>query len=192
MIENNTATANSTTTANADNPRPLLPFAHFRKFVTAGAVCTMTHLNGEKLDPPAPRKVIKVRSADIIFGREGKPSYLQIPPASLIEWDGETLRFFEAGIRVLTDAEKAVRANAPSRRPENKELLEREMLSDGSSLFFADKSYYAGSPFPYLNGLDEARGCQLVHRNGGEWIEDNKIKGRHAITYHFELGKENA
>ena len=188
MNENNTAT----TTASAETSRPLLPLAHFRKSVTAGTVCVMTYLNGEKLDPPSPRKVIKVRSADIIFEREGKPSYLQLPPASLIEWDGETLRVFEAGLRLLTDAEDAIRKNAPSRRPENKALLEAEMLSDGSSLFYADKSYYAGSPCPYLNGIDEVKGCRLVHRNGGEWIEDNKIKGTHRITYHFELGKENA
>lgn len=79
------------------------------------------------------RYVVKVKSNGVEFNKDKtatKGSFMDYPKATLCEYDGNTLTLYHAGVRELTETEKRILDNRPSRRPENREQVEMEALAD--------------------------------------------------------------
>lgn len=107
-------------------------------------------------------------------------SFLDLPKASLVEYDGMTIKVYEAGYRELTPEERSIRANQPSSRPENRKQMEVDALSDGSTMFYRDEAYYRENNATYLT----------VYHNGPkkydsnrDMIYDESIKGELSLVY---------
>lgn len=109
-------------------------------------------------------------------------SFLDFPKkATLCEYDGETLKIYDAGFRELTEREKEVKENVTSRREENKEEVTMELMTDGSGFYWKDKQYYKENNMEYLAGHETVRGLRY-HYNTGK-IEDESIKGLLSLEY---------
>ncbi len=151
--------------------------ADLKRKLTPGAKVKLILRFGNKMD--VIKTVSKIQTTGIYFQAEGqpKPSWLGLPTASLLEITDTGFSVFLPGYRPLTPKEKAILENAPSRRPENAKQCEIEALSDGSSLFWQDKKYYADQKFPYYNTI---AGEKYAYKKG---IQTNKIKGEKSLEY---------
>ena len=127
------------------------------------------------------REVGKVQSNSIAFKKGNGLSWLDYPKASLLSYDGNTFTIYEAGYRDLTEHEQSVLNNRPSKRPENRERVEQEVLTDGSSFYYQDKAYFKNLDMQYLDGFEEVRGLRLDKNN--QKIRDNSIKGAVILKY---------
>ena len=130
------------------------------------------------------RTVLKVNTTDICFLKDdGKKSYLSIPKASLLEYDGKTIKIYRAGIRELTDEEKQIMDN----KPKDDKQFEIDMLSDGNVMYRREKRYYESIGKEYLFGNCKKDGKRLTHKDNKVMIEDDSIKGDISIIYEVVL-----
>lgn len=131
-----------------------------------------------------PRYVIRKQSNGVYLAEDRgatKGSFLELPRASLVEYDGEMIRVYGTGKRDMTEAEKNIRANMPSCRPENKEKAINDLMTDGSSMFWADKAYFHQLNADYLAGHGTVRGLRYDFNEGMIW--DETLKGEVSLTY---------
>jgi len=112
-------------------------------------------------------------------------SFLDLPNAKLVEYDGEEIRVYDAGIRPLTDKEKKIWDNRPSQRPENKKQWEIDMLSDTNILFWKDKQYFQKANMAYLHYEKSSR---LNFNSSTMTITDKQLKGNLILRYKIEKG----
>jgi hypothetical protein len=111
-----------------------------------------------------------------------KGSYLEFPKASLLEYDGKTIKIYEPGIRDLTEEEKKIRDN----EPKDDEQDRIDMMSDGSQMFYRRKQYYKEKGCEYLFWGDSTRGKSkhITRQGNGELkIVDDSIKGIVSLIY---------
>lgn len=158
-------------------------FADFKRDMKEGITLTMVKsLFNEKL-LNIPRKVIRVQSNGLWLETDNKSgkSFLEYPKtASLIEYDGKLLTIYRCSIRELTEEEKRIIDNCPSNRPENKEIVEMDMISDGSRSYFMDRAYYKENNADWY--YDWKDGKKYSHNDGGK-MWDRKIKGDVDLQY---------
>lgn len=130
-----------------------------------------------------PRYIVKIQTNAICLNedKEAKSgSYMDLPNAKLIEYDGETIKIFEPQNRPMTTEEKYIFDNMPSKRPENAERVANDMLSDGSSMYYADKKYLKDNGMEYLSGGETIRG---LYQNSDNTIRDEHLKGQLILSY---------
>ena len=131
-----------------------------------------------------PRYVIRKQSNGVYLAEDkgsAKGSFLELPRASLVEYDGETVKVYGIGKRDLTDEEKRIRANMPSALPENAEKCKIDMLTDGSFMFWADKAYLHQLNADYMAGHGTVRGLRYDFNENKIW--DETLKGEVSLTY---------
>lgn len=126
-----------------------------------------------------------------LVNNEGEKSFLNIPKASLIEYDGDELRVFNYGFRAMSDEEKAV-MDEWKKITETDDFKRREvadMLSDGSSTYWQKKIFFEKKNMLYLTGSKD-KGMELdfcKHADGEEkCIRDEKVKGDVILVYKVE------
>ena len=159
--------------------------ADLKKDLSIGTPLTMTFNSwgkGKFID--VKRYIIKKQSNGVTIGEkptDTKGSFLDYPKASLMEYDGQTLKIFEAGHRPLTENEQNIINNAPSCLPENKQLVENDLMTDGSTTFFMDEAYFDKLDAEYLKGHKEVRG--LKYNFNDQNIRDNSIRGQLSMQY---------
>jgi hypothetical protein len=130
------------------------------------------------------RYVIKAQTNSVALAKEKNASikegsWMEFPPASLIEVNEKGFTIYNPGKRLMTADEKRVYDN----RPIDKEQSERDMMTDGSVMFYREKAYFANSAYPYLNGHGEQKGKRFDYST--KQIIDNKIKGELSLAYEF-------
>lgn len=137
------------------------------------------------------RTPAKVNTVGIMLRTEdGQESELRFGCASLCEYDGETLKFYNPGTRELNDEEKAFF------KQYHRELEQREKANPYGDSYWWSKSYFEKSDFPYLSGYDKIRGKKLEWEKAGEnsnpkmiyhglvpLIVDDSIKGETILIY---------
>jgi hypothetical protein len=128
-----------------------------------------------------PRLITRTQTNGIYLATEieGKSSFLELPCASLTEYDGKTITIYKCGKRPMTEAEQAILANEPSNRKENEALAERDALTDGSQTYYMDKAYYKANDA--LWRWDWSKGLRLDINDKTMW--DKKIKGEIDLQY---------
>jgi hypothetical protein len=127
-----------------------------------------------------PREVFKVQTQSICFLKEGGgKSWLDIPKASLCEYDGKTIEIYRPAIRELTEQEKKIIDAEP--RDEEQDRI--DAMSDGSTMYNRRRNYYKECGFFYLFGTEKEQGKRLTHVNNKTMIQDESIKGKLDIVY---------
>jgi hypothetical protein len=152
--------------------------ADLKRALTVGVKVRTVSIYGVPKDTV--RAVSKVQSNAVYLNG----SMLDYPPASLCDFDGVNIKIYSEGHRDLTEAEKKIMSNEPSRRPENKERLQNEMLNDGSGLYWADKRYYKELNAEYLQGHDWTNGEKYDYNKQN--VKSKKIKGDLILHYIIE------
>jgi hypothetical protein len=128
------------------------------------------------------RYVIKTQGNGITLGLkpdDKKGSFMEYPKATGLEYIDDTFTLYTAGERPLTQEEKDILNNMPSKRPENKEKLEIEIMTDGNGLYWQDRAYFKDLDMQYLEGYEKIRGL----RRSQEVIQDDTIKGKIDLQY---------
>ena len=116
-------------------------------------------------------------------------SELPIERSSLTEYDGETLSTFFPGKRALTSEEKRVldEWKAIEDDPAYQERLERDCLTDGSSCYWQQKSFFEKAGMEHLFDYKKVRGMKLDRRAYFEGEEkcvfDDSVKGPLMMQY---------
>jgi len=106
-------------------------------------------------------------------------SYLEFANAKLTEYDGKEIRTYQPGHRELTTQEKNALDNRPSNRPENREIVEIDILTDSNRTFWMDREYFRNIGMDYL---DHGRGTKRLDYNTLTII-DEQIKGNLELRY---------
>ena len=130
------------------------------------------------------RYIIKNQTNGVYLAPEReakKGSFMDLPVASLVEYDGETLSIFDIGQRDLTPGEKKLLDNKPSKRPENAKKIEIDLMTDSSQMFWTDKAYFRELDAEYLSGHDFHKGLRYDWNTGR--VCDKKIKGKLCLQY---------
>ena len=127
------------------------------------------------------RIVIGVKSNSIVLQtEEGKKSYLEMPKASLLEYDGKNIKIYEPGTRALTPEEQRIRSNDP-KDPEQDRI---DMMSDGSTMFYRRQHYYKQVGYEYLFTSSRTHnGKYLTYAAGVPMIRDDALKGKLSLVY---------
>jgi hypothetical protein len=135
------------------------------------------------------RKVDKVQTNGIYI----QGSFLEIPNATQLEYDGETLKIFRVGHRPLNEKETEV-MNEWKKITETEEYKRNSLndaYTDGSQTFFQEKRFFTNKNMLYLFGTKESQGRMLVNdyrplngkRLEGQMIRDNSIRGELDLQY---------
>lgn len=121
------------------------------------------------------RKAVRTNSIALFFQNcDGKESELRFRSANLVEYDGNTLTVYEAGIRDLTEEEKAVLAEW--KRIED----EYTAKNPWSDTYWKRKDYFANCSCPWLAGHDTIRGKRYQYDGK---VRDNAVKGTVILKY---------
>lgn len=131
------------------------------------------------------RYIIKKNSVGVTLAEDmnaTKGSIMDYPKkATLLDYDGEFITLYQAGRRPLTDTEREIMANVPSKRPKNAEAVYNEVMTDGSRFYYEDKHYYQNMDAEYLTGHETIRGLRYDYNT--QEIIDETIKGKIDLKY---------
>jgi len=161
-------------------------FADLKRDLIEGKTLTMTYnsiKDSETINSRLniPRKIGYTQTNGIFLekGDNKKGTWLELPCASLTEYDGKTIKIYKCGKRELTKNEKEILDNEPSNRKENKQLAENDALTDGSSTYWMDKRYYGENDANWR--WDWSKGLRWDCNDRKMW--DKKIKGELDLQY---------
>lgn len=158
--------------------------ADLKRFLQIGQEIKLVYRN-KKLDEPIPRIVTKIQTNGVYlknpFDEKSKPSWLEFPKASLLSFDKTGIRIYTRGIRPLTQEEKEIREGYEKIR--NKKQEEIDLLTDGSSSYYQETSYYKSKNAYYLMGNTFERGMKYDYNTGQVW--DDNIRGNLTLEYVF-------
>lgn len=158
--------------------------ADLKRALSVGAEVKMTYCTWEHRFLNVPRFVVKTQSNGVQFSTnkdDKKGSFFDFPKASLLDFDGQVFTVYSTGKRPLTDNERDILENAPSQRAENREQVERDIMTDGSSMFWADERYFKENDAEYLRGHETIRG--LRYDGNDKMILDESLRGDKMFTY---------
>ena len=144
------------------------------------------------------RKIVGANSNSLMFEdavEAGKTSMLALPKAALVEYTEDYLRIFAAGYREPNPGEQAVLDawQAIENTEEFRQRAEYDALTDGSSTYWQEVSFFRDKGMEYLMGFEKQRGLSvdINRRNRGEkaFIMDENIRGEVALEYKLERVK---
>lgn len=162
-------------------------FADLRKDLQIGKTLTMIYNHwantseNVKARLNLKRKILKIQSNGLYIevGNTGKGSWLDFPPASLTEYDGKSIKIYGENKRPLTKKEQAILDNRPSKRPENKQQVENDVLTDGSTSYWWDKRYFTEKGADWYWGWNKG----LRYDSNDNMMYDKHTKGKLELEY---------
>lgn len=132
------------------------------------------------------RRISKIQSNAIYLEGEengGQGSYLEIPPASLMEYDGKILSIYLPGIREMTQEEKD---NIQKAKNEQEKFKKEHPYNDD---FWHMKEFYKNCSTPWIYfGNGKIKGKRAGQGSDYGKIIDNAIKGKLELRYIVEKG----
>lgn len=158
------------------------PFSTFKRDVTIPGF-TLTPLNVEH---PVTRTVKKIQTNAIVLNapeKRRKESWLEFPPAALVEYNRYILRIYKAGYRLYNTEEIA--ALMEWERQRDIEAEERDAISDGNSQLYRQKHYWKSIGMPYMYSIEKIKGLQRQFSENV--VVDNRIKGELALEYKVHI-----
>ncbi|MDD5458867.1 MAG: hypothetical protein PHF37_05715 [Phycisphaerae bacterium] len=136
----------------------------------------------------AVRYVVKVNTIGVELAEDKtatKGSFLAWPKASLLEFDGKTIKIYQSGTRPLADIEARIMAG----KPVDAKQSEIDCLTDGSTMFRREQAYFRtveDGKFFYLFGTERQCGKRLTYARDAAntpMIDDNDCKGVMSLEY---------
>ena len=130
------------------------------------------------------RPIIGLNTVDIFFrNANGERSALELPKASLIEYTEDRLTIFIGGFRDLNIKEQEAMQEW-EQITKTKDFQERsyyDALTDGTSTFYQEKSFFINKNMEYLMGCSKIKG--LKYDFNRKQIQDDSIKGEKILEY---------
>lgn len=138
---------------------------------------------GENVKERTIAPIHKIKSKVIVLLRNGRESDLRFDYASLVEYDGNILKLYNAGLRELNEQENRVMNEWKniSSTEEYKKMAEIDVYTDSSNTYWKKKWFFEKSPCPYLftsNGMNN----KSYDYNTGK-VRDPKVKGECILIY---------
>lgn len=134
------------------------------------------------------RKVLRANSvALVLLNHDGQESQCRIDEgAELVEYDGETLTIYRAGLRELTTEEQSLFIQLKKKQ---EEYLTRYPHAD---TYWMKKAFFRDSKCPWLEGDDVIQGMKYL-----SWehkVMDRKVRGDAILKYkvHFDTNTQKA
>jgi hypothetical protein len=127
------------------------------------------------------KEIGKVQTNAIAFKKGDGLSYLELPPASLLEFTEKGFKIYGIGTRDLTPKEKEVYDN----RPIDPKQAEIDAYSDGNTMFYREKSYYQEKGMMHLTCYNKGK-HMVWDENNIPKIKDPAVKGELNLEYIFE------
>ena len=130
------------------------------------------------------RQIVDSNTVAIFFlTKDGRKSELRFDAASLVEYDGDTLTIYDAGLRELNADEQKIMNEweAIASTEEYKHQAEIDAYTDGSSTFWQKKAFFENRDHAYMLGYETQRGKRYIY--GEQKIRDNAIKGKMLMQY---------
>jgi hypothetical protein len=118
------------------------------------------------------RYVVKTQGNGVYLSEnkdDTEGSFLPFPNAKLTEYTGDTLTVFQPGKRPFTQEELDVYNNMPSHRPENAEIVQSDVISDGSTSYWMDVKYFKEKNMRYLHNSSGTK-----HADYNSFVYDEK------------------
>ena len=109
-------------------------------------------------------------------------SFLEFPNAKLTDYDGNEIRVYQPGNRELTEEERRVWDNRPSKREENREMLEYDLMTDTNIMYWRDREYFGKQDMKHFN---TSTNRFIFHRHDMT-ITDKQLKGDLELRYTLE------
>jgi len=122
--------------------------------------------------------ITKVQSNGLYIDKR----FLDFPPASLLEFDGQTIKIYEPGCRPLNEDEKRILANCPH-DPKQEEI---DMLTDGSQMYWRKKRYFHEQDADWYWGKWH-KGKRYSYNDGGK-MYDRSMRGELSLVYEIKGG----
>jgi hypothetical protein len=158
--------------------------ADLKRALTLGTQVTMITCQYPHRNLNVPRYVVKTQSNGVEFavGKDDKRgSFFDFPKASLLDFKDDIFTIYTTGTRPLTEHEQHILDNRPSKRPENQKRVEIDMLSDGTSMYYADERHFKAHNAEYLRGHDTIKGLRYDYNTG--MIKDDNLRGEELYSY---------
>lgn len=135
-----------------------------------------------------PRRISKVQTNAIYLEGEennGQGSYLQIPKASLMEYDREHFCVYDFGIREMTAEEKKNEKAAQKER----EKYNKENSNSYSGDFWHMKEWYSKCSTPWISPMAHnwIKGKKRGQGKDFNKIMDEGVKGNLILKYKIEM-----
>ncbi len=163
-------------------------FAQLKRDLQVGKKLTMTfNVLAESSEAIAsrlnkPRFIVGTQTNGITLSESKdapKGSFLELPRASLVEYEDNTIKVYDPAIRDLTEQEKDILKNIPSYLPENKEQCERDIMTDTNTTYWLDKRYTKEEDAEW--NWTTSKG--LYYMRSEQKMRDASIKGDLSIVY---------
>ena len=128
-------------------------------------------------------KVVRANTVGLFVERNGRESQLEIPNATLVEYDGNTLTIYRAGERDLTPQEQAIldEWNKITETPAYRKQCEYDVYTDCSTTYYKELYFFRERKAEYLMGYEYQRGMKFDIRSGK--VIDSKVKGEIDLKY---------
>lgn len=158
-----------------------MTLSQLKKDLTIGRTLRMTYNHASSRRVGKLRQIVKIQTNGVSFtdpdDPASRPSFFELPPASLLDYDGWTLTTYLPGRRPLTKDEQAILDNRP-RDPKQERI---DIMTDGSRTYWRDKRYFADNSAGWY--WDWTKGLRYSHNDRLMW--DKKIKGDKDLEYIF-------
>ena len=130
---------------------------------------------------------LKSYTKDYANAKRGDCSWLEFPSAAQISFTEKGFSTHAIGTRELKPEEKRIMDARP--RDEKQERI--DILSDGSTMYYREKRYYAESDAPWLGCLSDYVAGKRITWNGrtlmeGALVIDKSIKGQVELEYEYK------
>lgn len=160
---------------------PLESHCTFSTFKRDAAIpgFTMTKLHVEN---PITRTIKKIQTNAIVLNapeKRGGVSWLEFPPASLVEYNRDVLRIYQAGNRLFNDVEKAALIEWETQR--NIEAEERDAISGSNTQLYRQMNFWKCKGMAYMYSMNKITG--LKRSLSDNVVSDNHIKGKLSLEY---------
>lgn len=164
-------------------PTPLESLCTFSTFKRDAIIpgFTLTRLNAKHV---VAKTINKVQTNAIVLNSpDSGASWLEFPPASLVEYNRNILRIYNAGYRLFNAKEKAALMEWESLR--DIEAEERDAISDSNSQFYRQTQYWENKGMSYMYSTQKING--LRRELTENVVLDSRIKGELALEYNVYI-----
>jgi len=129
--------------------------------------------------------VVKVQTNGVYLApveAQDRKSWIDFPPASLLEVDDKGFRIYNIGTRPMNVEEQKVWDNVPV----DKKQTEIDALSDGSTMFYRERAYFINAGFEYLFGGFTSHNLNVKRLDHNSMlVKDPEVKGELILEYKF-------